>query len=153
MPIFRVKSVKIYTGQKKIYTGAGRGARDKYEVCITVKFSHLSLIVIFGSLSLLFKFVITCHCWKLSPQLLCSPLVFQGPPCPAWASNQFWVLEKNLFCGKKVYLHFPSTSAPWSPWWSWRRTSSRGGTILRTFTITTVHSFAIHYIFAQILCF
>ena len=32
MPNFRVKSVKIYTGQKKIYTGAARGARDKYEV-------------------------------------------------------------------------------------------------------------------------
>ena len=33
MPIFCVKCVKIYTGQKKIYTGAARGARDKYEVC------------------------------------------------------------------------------------------------------------------------
>ena len=33
MPIFCVKSVKIYTGQKKIYTGAARGARNKYEVC------------------------------------------------------------------------------------------------------------------------
>ena len=33
MPIFRAKSVKIYTGQKKIYTSAARGARDKYEVC------------------------------------------------------------------------------------------------------------------------
>ena len=32
MPIFRVKSVKIYTGQKKIYTSAARGARDKYQV-------------------------------------------------------------------------------------------------------------------------
>ena len=32
LPIFRVKSEKIYTGQKKIYTGAARGARDKYEV-------------------------------------------------------------------------------------------------------------------------
>ena len=32
MPIFRVKSVKIYTGQK-IYTDAVRGVRDKYEVC------------------------------------------------------------------------------------------------------------------------
>ena len=30
LPIFCVKSVKIYTGQKKIYTGAARGARDKY---------------------------------------------------------------------------------------------------------------------------
>ena len=61
-----------------------------------------------------FTFVfITCHCWKLSPQLLRSPLVFQGPPCPAWATNQFWVLEKNLFYGKKnVYLNFPFTSAP-----------------------------------------
>ena len=32
MPIFCVRSVKIYTGQKKIYTSAARGARDKYEV-------------------------------------------------------------------------------------------------------------------------
>ena len=40
LPIFRVKSVKIYTGEKKIYTGAARGARDKYEVwdcCVLVK--------------------------------------------------------------------------------------------------------------------
>ena len=37
MPIFRVKSVKIYTGQKKIYTGAARGTRDKYEVNILRK--------------------------------------------------------------------------------------------------------------------
>ena len=101
-----------------------------------------------------FTFVLTCHCWKLSPQLLRSPLVFQGPPCPAWATNQFWVLEKNLFYGKKVYLHFPLTSAaPWRPWWGWRRTSSRGGTILRMFTIIIIVSFAIRYIFAQILCF
>ena len=32
MPIFRVKSVKIYTGQKKLH-GHVRGDRDKYEVC------------------------------------------------------------------------------------------------------------------------
>ena len=35
LPIFRVKSVKIYTGQKKVYTGAARGARDKYEVSLS----------------------------------------------------------------------------------------------------------------------
>ena len=29
MPIFRVKSVKIYTVQKNLH----RGSRDKYEVC------------------------------------------------------------------------------------------------------------------------
>ena len=33
MPIFRVKSVKIYTGQKKLHENS-RGFRDKYEVCI-----------------------------------------------------------------------------------------------------------------------
>ena len=43
LPIFRVKSVKKrqffalhlkkFTPAKKIYTGAARGARDKYEVC------------------------------------------------------------------------------------------------------------------------
>ena len=32
MPIFRVKSVKIYTGQKNLH-GYMRGIRDKYEVC------------------------------------------------------------------------------------------------------------------------
>ena len=31
MPIFRVKSVKIYTGQKNLH-GYTRGSRDKYEV-------------------------------------------------------------------------------------------------------------------------
>ena len=31
MPIFRVKSVKIYTGQKNLH-GYTRGARDKYQV-------------------------------------------------------------------------------------------------------------------------
>ena len=31
MPIFRVKSVKIYTGQKNLH-GYIRGIRDKYEV-------------------------------------------------------------------------------------------------------------------------
>ena len=33
MPIFRVKSVKIYTGQKNLH-GYIRGIRDKYEVCV-----------------------------------------------------------------------------------------------------------------------
>ena len=33
MPIFRVKSVKIYTGQKNLHEYT-RGVRDKYEVCI-----------------------------------------------------------------------------------------------------------------------
>ena len=32
MPIFCVKSVKIYTGQKNLHRYAG-GSRDKYEVC------------------------------------------------------------------------------------------------------------------------
>ena len=32
MPIFRVKSVKIYIGQKNLH-GYIRGFRDKYEVC------------------------------------------------------------------------------------------------------------------------
>ena len=32
MPIFRVKSVKIYTGQKNLH-GYIRGIRDKYQVC------------------------------------------------------------------------------------------------------------------------
>merc|ERR1712004_908811 len=31
-PIFRVKSVKIYTGQKNLHENS-RGFRDKYEVC------------------------------------------------------------------------------------------------------------------------
>ena len=35
MPIFRVKSVKIYTGQKNLHEHA-RGARDKYQVCLKV---------------------------------------------------------------------------------------------------------------------
>ena len=34
MPIFRVKSVKIYTGQKNLHEYT-RGARDKYEVCFS----------------------------------------------------------------------------------------------------------------------
>ena len=32
LPTFRVKSVKIYTGQKKLH-GHVRGDRDKYQVC------------------------------------------------------------------------------------------------------------------------
>ena len=32
MPIFRVQSVKIYTGQKNLHEYT-RGPRDKYEVC------------------------------------------------------------------------------------------------------------------------
>ena len=32
LPIFRVKSVKIYTGQKNLHEHA-RGARDKYQIC------------------------------------------------------------------------------------------------------------------------
>ena len=35
MPIFRVKSVKIYTGQKDLHVHV-RGDRDKYQVCIDV---------------------------------------------------------------------------------------------------------------------
>ena len=35
MPIFRVKSVKIYTGQKNLHEYV-RGVRDKYEVCTIV---------------------------------------------------------------------------------------------------------------------
>ena len=35
MPIFRVKSVKIYTGKKNLH-GYTRGARDKYQVCIHI---------------------------------------------------------------------------------------------------------------------
>ena len=34
MPIFRVKSVKIYTGQKNLHEHV-RGVRDKYQVCLT----------------------------------------------------------------------------------------------------------------------
>ena len=37
MPTFRVKSVKIYTSQKKICTDAVRGVRDKYQVCTLPK--------------------------------------------------------------------------------------------------------------------
>ena len=36
LPIFRVKSVKIYTGQKNLHEHA-RGARDKYQVCKTLR--------------------------------------------------------------------------------------------------------------------
>ena len=35
MPIFRVKSIKIYTGQKKLHEYV-RGVRDKYEVCMVM---------------------------------------------------------------------------------------------------------------------
>ena len=31
--VFRVQSGKNYTGQKNIYTGSARGARNNYEVC------------------------------------------------------------------------------------------------------------------------
>ena len=37
LPIFCLKSVKIYTGQKK-FTRYIRGVRDKYEVCLLVPF-------------------------------------------------------------------------------------------------------------------
>ena len=33
LPIFRVKSVKIYTGQKKLHEYI-HGVRDKYQVCL-----------------------------------------------------------------------------------------------------------------------
>ena len=35
LPIFRVKSVKIYTGQKNLHENS-RGFRDKYEVCLVL---------------------------------------------------------------------------------------------------------------------
>ena len=47
MPIVRVKSVKIYTGQKILHMHA-RGARDKYQVCsccIRFKLSNESQVV------------------------------------------------------------------------------------------------------------
>ena len=47
MPIFCVKSVK-FTPAKKIYTGAARGARDKYEVCfIKVSQTYINTFYIF----------------------------------------------------------------------------------------------------------
>ena len=35
LPVFRIESVKIYTGQKNLHEHA-RGARDKYQVCLKV---------------------------------------------------------------------------------------------------------------------
>ena len=44
MPIFRVKSVKIYTGQKNLHEYT-RGYRDKYQVCpLTASFSWFLLV-------------------------------------------------------------------------------------------------------------
>ena len=40
MPIFCVKSVKIYTGQKNLHEYS-RGARDKYEVCLQILYTLL----------------------------------------------------------------------------------------------------------------
>ena len=48
LPIFRVKSVKI-SPAKKIYTGAARGARDKYEVWMKIprEFCPIFKIILF----------------------------------------------------------------------------------------------------------
>ena len=43
MPIFRVKSVKIYTGQKNLH-GRRPRVRDKYEVCRQGGLSFLFLV-------------------------------------------------------------------------------------------------------------
>ena len=40
MPVFRVKSVKIYTGQKNLHEYT-RGVRDKYQVCFKEETSSL----------------------------------------------------------------------------------------------------------------
>ena len=44
LPIFRVKSVKIYTGQKNLH-GYARGARDKYQVCTTYLLQNTNHLV------------------------------------------------------------------------------------------------------------
>ena len=55
MPIFRVKSVKIYTGQKNLHKNSC-GSRDKYQVCT----HHSILVRIFGlkqhSVSMIWEF-------------------------------------------------------------------------------------------------
>ena len=43
MPIFRVKSVKIYTGQKNLHEYT-RGARDKYQVWVYVSLQTKKLL-------------------------------------------------------------------------------------------------------------
>merc|ERR1712004_951781 len=45
LPIFCVKSVKNLHQPKKIYTGAARGARDKYEVCRVYSFYTLIMFI------------------------------------------------------------------------------------------------------------
>ena len=54
-------------------------------VMMVVMMMMISLII---SLMITFMFslmisLITCHCWKLSPQNLCSPPAFQVLPCLA----------------------------------------------------------------------
>ena len=72
MPIFRVKSVKIYIGQKKIYTSAARGARDKYQVCKS--YQHISIMtseVFLPDISLIFLKMNVCI-YTLSMWLSCA---------------------------------------------------------------------------------
>ena len=44
MPVFRVESIKIYTGQKNLHEYT-RGSRDKYEVCPTPVVYHPHTII------------------------------------------------------------------------------------------------------------
>ena len=113
MPIFRVKSVKIYTGQKKIYTGAARGARNKYEVCA----SHIFLLPVthsseewnietamlstpclccpFSHISSASGSVSNCsQCWIVSCLWLSLIILF------LWSFIVFWFSSKVIF-GKK----------------------------------------------------
>ena len=50
MPNFRVKSVKIYTGQKNLHVYI-RGVRDKYEVCHNYHETEVVIVIHVANLS------------------------------------------------------------------------------------------------------
>ena len=107
MPIFRVKSVKIYTGQKYLH-GYIRGIRDKYEVCM-----HVHQNMIFDSIWRERQFT----CWM-------SFRVEDGDVLRKWFQIKLsWALITQKFC---LHSLAPSPASPppfsrmimISPWWS-----------------------------------
>ena len=91
MPIFRVKSVKIYTGQKNLH-GYIRGIRDKYEVCP----DHLFL----PSFSIVPLLMLLCRerkvaCWVRISEKYFS---FQCEVFPFLDFPRTFLFKKSRFC-------------------------------------------------------
>ena len=97
MPIFRVKSVKIYTGQKNLHEYT-RGSRDKYQVWIAIKWKctftaiyvQVVLVVVQGIVGLL-------ACGTLGANLTIWPASFQrhSPQCDHQSPLRSLTLRAN----------------------------------------------------------